>query len=153
MPIIGLKALLTSYLSYALRIHSTSLINTYYWPHGPNIRHPRTTPDVLTYHSQRLTPPKPLWTPMDAQAQAQQAGRNAQPLAQDYAMSCYLLCLVFCHSCYPISPDQDHKPRGRASDVSTISSCFSLCHDLLPTPPPISVRKAGGTTVVYLCGF
>ena len=28
---------------------------------------------------------------MDAQAQAQQAGRNAQALAQDYAMSCYYI--------------------------------------------------------------
>ena len=46
-----------------------------------------------------------------------------------------------------------HKPRGRASDVSTISTCFSLCYNILPTPPPISVRKAGGITVVYLCGF
>jgi len=46
-----------------------------------------------------------------------------------------------------------HKPRGRASDVSTISTCFSLCYHLLPTPPPISLRTAGGITVVYLCGF
>ena len=87
MPIIGLTALLTSYLSYALRIHSTSPINKYYRPHGPIIRHPRTTPDFLSYHGQRLTPPKLLRTPMDAQAQAQPAGRNAQALAQDYAMS------------------------------------------------------------------
>ena len=28
-----------------------------------------------------------------------------------------------------------------------------LCYNLLPTPPPISVRKAGGITVVYLCGY
>ena len=59
-----------------------------------------------------------------------------------------------CHLCYPISASpKTHKPRGRASDVSTISTCFSVCYDLLPTPPPISVRKAGGITVVYLCGF
>ena len=46
-----------------------------------------------------------------------------------------------------------HKPRGRASDVSTISTCFSLCYNILPTPPLISVRTAGGITVVYLCGL
>ena len=36
-----------------------------------------------------------------------------------YCVSCFVIC-------YPISPDQDHKPRGRASDVSTISTCFSF---------------------------
>ena len=29
-----------------------------------------------------------------------------------------------------------NKPRGRALDVSTISTCFSLCYNILPTPPP-----------------
>jgi len=35
---------------------------------------------------------------MDAQAQEQQAGRNAQALAQDYAMSCYhtVFCVLPC---------------------------------------------------------
>ena len=50
---------------------------------------PKTIPAYLPYHGQRLTPPKPPRTPMDAQAQEQQAGRNAQDLAQEYAMSCY----------------------------------------------------------------
>jgi hypothetical protein len=50
---------------------------------------PRTIHAHLPYHGQRLTPPKPPWTPMEAQAQEQQAGRNAQDIAQEYAMSCY----------------------------------------------------------------
>ena len=64
---------------------------------------------------------------------------------------CFFLFLPFVLS-ISASP-KSHKPRGRASDVSTISTCFSICYDLLPTPPPISVRKAGGITVVHLCGF
>ena len=64
-----------------------------------------------------------------------------------YCFSVFAICVT---DIYP----KTHKPRGRASDVSTISTCFYFfCHDLLPTPPPISVRKAGGITVVYLCGF
>ena len=56
---------------------------------------------------------------------------------------------LFCHLCYSISAyPKTHKPRGRASDVSTISTCFLLCYDILPTPPPISVRAAG---VPLLC--
>ena len=71
---------------------------------------------------------------------------------------CYIMCFsCFCHlcyMCYEISTGRKtNKPRGRASAVSTISTCFSLCYYLLPTPPPISVRKDGGITVVYLCGF
>ena len=69
-----------------------------------------------------------------------------------------------CHLCYhivfsvlpfvlsDICRTEDHKPRGRASDVFTISTCVSLCYDILPSPPPISVRTGWGTTVVYLCG-
>ena len=57
-----------------------------------------------------------------------------------------LLYCFFCvfYLCYSISASpKTHKPRGRASDVSTISTCFSVFYDLLPTPPPISVRKVG----------
>ena len=54
--------------------------------------------------------------------------RNAMPKLSLKIMlfPVILLCFVLCHFCYPISPDQDHKPRGRASDVSTISTCFFL---------------------------
>ena len=70
-----------------------------------------------------------------------------------------------CHVCYHIvfrvlpfllSDIPGPRPISREDAhpiVSTLSTCFSLCHDLLPTSPPISVRKAGGITVVYLCGF
>ena len=50
---------------------------------------PRTIPAYPLYHGQLLMLPKPPRTPRDAQAQEQQAGRNAQDLAQEYAMSCY----------------------------------------------------------------
>jgi hypothetical protein len=68
-----------------------------------------------------------------------------------FMLSYCVLCFAICVIRYPRT--KTYKPRGRASDVSTISTCFSFCHDLLPTPPPISVRTAGGITVVYLCGF
>ena len=48
----------------------------------------------------------------------------------------------------PISREDAHRMYPRYLCVF-----FFFCHDLLPTPPPISVRKAGGITVVYLCGF
>ena len=95
---------------------------------------------------------------MDAQAQEQQAGRNAQALAQDYAMSCYhtVFCVLPCllsdiPGPRPISREDAHPMYPRYPRVFFV--LFSLCHDLLPTPPPTSVRKAGGITVVYLCGF
>jgi hypothetical protein len=109
-----------------------------------------TTPDFLLHHGHRLTPPKLLRTPMDAQAQAWQAGRNAQAPDQDYAMLCYLLCFVFCHVCYPISPDQDHKPRGRASDVSTISTCFLYVMIYCPLPHQ-SLWERLGVSLLCTC--
>ena len=90
---------------------------------------------------------------MDAQAQAQPAGRNAQALAQDDAMSCYLLCFVFCHFVIRYPRTKTISRKDAQPMYPRYLRVFSLCHDLLPTPPPISVRKAGGITVVYLCGF
>ena len=56
----------------------------------------------------------------------------------------YIVFFLFCHLCYSISAyPKTHKPRGRASDVSTISTCFSLCYHILPTPPPISWERLG----------
>ena len=71
-----------------------------------------------------------------------------------YVFYCvYHLCFL-CYLCHMISTGRKtHKPRGRASDISTISTCIYVCYDILPTPPPISVRTAGGITVVYLCSF
>ena len=70
-------------------------------------------------------------------------------------ISCYYIVLfLFCHLCYsisaypkPISRKDAHRMYPRYPRV------FLLCYDTLPTPPPISVRTAGGITVVYLCGF
>ena len=91
---------------------------------------------------------------MDAQAQEQQAGRNAQALAQDYAMSCYHT--VFCVLPFLLSDIPGPRPISRKDAhpmYPRYPRVFPLCHDLLPTLPPNSVRKAGGITVVYLCGF
>ena len=65
--------------------------------------------------------------------------------------------LLYCFSIFPfvllistrrpISREDAHRMYPRYLLV------FLFCRDLLPTPPPISVRKAGGITVVYLCGF
>ena len=92
--------------------------------------------------------PPPMRTPGAARRTLRQPSKT---------MNCVLLYCVF----FPVLPfvlsisasPKTNKPRGRASDVSTISTCFSLCYNILPTPPPISVRTAGGITVVYLCGF
>ena len=82
------------------------------------------------------------------------ARRTPRQSPRQWILCYYTVFLLFCHFCYSISAyPKTHKPRGRASDVSTISTCFSLCYNILPTPPPISVRTAGGITVVYLCGF
>ena len=86
-------------------------------------------------------------------------GRQAQRMLYIVIYVFYCLCNLcylcyLCYLCHMISTGRKtHKPRGRASDISTISTCIYLCYDILPTPPPISVRTAGGITVVYLCGF
>ena len=110
-----------------------------------------------TWHSEYYPwtrrPPARYWrTPHRCAYQERLGGRHAT--IQDYEFRVIILFFsvlpfVLSISAYP----KTHKPRGRASDVSTISTCFSLCYHILPTPPPISVRTAGGITVVYLCGF
>ena len=70
-------------------------------------------------------------------------------------ISCYYIdFFLFCHLCYsisairrPISREDAHRMYPRYPRV------FLSCYHILPTPPPISVRAAGGITVVYLCGF
>ena len=52
---------------------------------------------------------------------------------------------------YDIHRDEAHKPRGRASDVSTISTCFSVCYDLLPTPPPNLCENGLGVSLLCTC--
>ena len=98
-------------------------------------------------------PPARCWrTPPDAHTRS--GKEDATPLSKTMNFVLLYCFFLFCHLCYSISAyPKTHKPRGRASDVSTISTCFSVCYYLLPTPPPISVRTAGGITVVYLCGF
>ena len=63
-----------------------------------------------------------------------------------HTMQCYLLCfpvnaIFMLYMFYDIHRDEAHKPRGRASDVSTISTCVSLYVIIYcPLPHPISVR-------------
>jgi len=91
---------------------------------------------------------------MDARAQERLAGRNAQVLAQEYVICVIILFFLFCHLCYPISAELKTISREDAHLMyPRYPRVFLICHDLLPTPPPISMRKAGGITVVYLCGF
>ena len=100
----------------------------------------------------RRSPARCWRTPPDAHTRS--GKEDATPLSKTMNFVLLYCFFLFCHLCYSISAyPKTHKPRGRASDVSTISTCFSVCYYLLPTPPPISVRTAGGITVVYLCGF
>ena len=93
--------------------------------------------------------------PLDAQAQERQAGRKAQAHAQDYVMFWYHI--LFCalpFLLYDTHRDEDHKPGGRASDVSTISTCVSYMLWFTAHSPTQSLwERAGGITIVYLCGF
>ena len=109
---------------------------------------------LIPDHGSRLTLPKLPREPTGCASPRAAGGTQRQ---SPCPRLCHVL-LSYCVLCFAISViryprTKTYKPRGRASDVSTISTCFSLCHYLLPTPPPISVRKAGSITVVYLCGF
>ena len=152
----------------------------YYRPHGPNNNsyqlclltypslslllntigltvllpcYPRTTnyPSIMAHV---WCCPSYRGNPLDAQAQEPQAGRNAQAHVHDHLMFCYHIgfwVLPFLLSDIPgprpISREDAHPMYPWYLRV------FLFCHDLLPTPPPISVRKTGVITVVYLCGF
>ena len=82
--------------------------------------------------------------PPDAPYQERPGGRHAkQPR----------LCLLCYHIVFSVLPfvlfdicrTEDHKPRGRASDVSTISTCVFLSVMIYcPLPHPISVRTGWG---------
>ena len=64
---------------------------------------------------------------------------------------CFLLFLPFVLFDIRLSED----PQAARTRIGCIHDIhvFFLCYNILPTPPPISVRTAGGITVVYLCGF
>ena len=126
---------------------------TYYRPHGL-INILSNKQPLFPDHGPRLTLPKLPREPTGC-ASPGAAGGTQHP--SPCPSPCHAL-LSYCVLCFAIfviryPRTKTYKPRGRASDVSTISTCFSLCYNILPTPPPISVRTAGGITVVYLCGF
>ena len=76
---------------------------------------------------------------MDAQAQEQQAGRNAQALAQDYAMSCYhtVFCVLPCllsdiPGPRPISREDAHPMYPRYPRVFVVLFLYVMIYCPLP---------------------
>ena len=97
--------------------------------------------------------------PKDAHALGAE-GRTPRPASRP-DMPCYvtqdqdILCnVIYCvfllmpfmlYMLYDIHRDEANKPRGRASDVSTISTCVFLYVTIYcPLPHPISVRTGWG---------
>ena len=84
----------------------------------------------MTWHSKYYPwtrrPPARCWrTPHRCAYQERLGGRHAT--IQDYEFRVIICFFLFCHLWYSISAyPKTHKPRERASDVSTISKCFSL---------------------------
>ena len=151
--ITGPKALLTN-LSAMSPDFSQPIANiTYYRPHGL-INILSNKQPLFPDHGPRLTLPKLPREPTGC-ASPGAAGGTQRPSPRPRLCHVLLSYCVLCFAIFVIRypRTKTYKPRGRASDVSTISTCFSLCYNILPTPPPISVRTAGGITVVYLCGF
>ena len=84
-------------------------------------------------------------TPSDAHAHGATARTQSPKTMPKNCHLCYhIVFTVMPFVLYDIYRTEDHKRRGRASKISTISTCFSfVCHKLLP-PHPISVRKGWG---------
>ena len=77
---------------------------------------------------------------------------DATPIIQDYAFCVIILFTVLPFVLSDICRTEDHKPRGRASDVSTISTCiFYMFNDLLPTPPPNLCENGLGVSLSCTC--
>ena len=140
-------------ISIATAPNMSQCIIIYHRPHGL-INMLSNEQPLIPDHGSHLTLPKLPREPTGC-ASPGAAGGTQRPSPRPRLCHVLLSYCVLCFAIFVIRypRTKTYKPRGRASDVSTISTCFSFCHDLLPTPPPISVRKAGGITVVYLCGF
>ena len=92
--------------------------------------------------------------PPDAPYQERPGGRHAKH--PRICILCYhIVFSVLPFVLFDICRTEDHKPRGRASDVSTISTCVSLYVQWFTAHSPTQSlwERAGGITVVYLCGF
>ena len=79
-------------------------------------------------------------------------GRHAT--IQDYEFRVIIL-VFFCFAIYVIRYPPTRRPISREDahlKYPRYPRVFMFMY-LLPTPPLISVRKDGGITVVYLCGF
>ena len=93
--------------------------------------------------------------PPDAPYQERPGGRHAKH--PRICLLCYHIVFfpVLPFVLFDICRTEDHKPRGRASDVSTISTRVSLYFQWFTAHSPTQTlwERAGGITVVYLCGF
>ena len=93
--------------------------------------------------------------PPDAPYQERPGGRHAKH--PRICLLCYHIVFfsVLPFVLFDICRTEDHKPRGRASNVSTISTCVSLYVQWFTAHSPTQSlwERAGGITVVYLCGF
>ena len=73
---------------------------------------------------------------------------DATPNIQEYAFCVIILFFfpVLPFVLFDICRTEDHKPRERAPDVSTISTCFFFLYVIIycPLPHPISVRTGWG---------
>ena len=103
-----------------------------------------TKADRILIHEPGDRPPL-LEDPHRCAYQERLGGRHAT--IQDYEFCVIILFFsVLPFVLFDIRLSEDPKPRGRASDVSTISTCFSLCYFILPTPPPMRTPGAARST-------
>jgi hypothetical protein len=114
-----------------------------------------TLPAITHYTtSAGLRPPRTIaatggLSPPDAPYQERPGGRNIQD---------YVICVSYCFFSvmsfvlFDICRTENHKPRGRASGVSAISTCVSIyANDLLPTPPPNLCESGLGVSLLCTC--
>ena len=73
----------------------------------------------------RHAPNSRFWRTPHQMRHARSGQEDATPNIQDYAICDIILVFtVLPFVFFDICRTEDHKPRGRASDVSTISTCF-----------------------------
>ena len=98
---------------------------------------------TMLHISGKCTHSRDWRTPPDAPYQERPGGRHAK----HPCLLCYhILFSVLPFVLFDICRTEDHKPRGRASDVSTLSTCFFFLYVIIycPLPHPISVRTDCG---------
>ena len=94
--------------NYAYWIIPTFFRTDYYWSLGPLTMLPKNNSRLSLITVTAWLRPSHSGIPTDAQAQERQAGRNAQALAQEYAMPCYHI--VFCVLPFMLSDIPGQRP-------------------------------------------